>query len=127
MADLVYSDLSYRIVGLLYKVFKDLGAGLQEKHYQKAIKLILQKENIQFLEQVRVELELYGCSIGRYYIDFVIDQKIVLEIKARPTFYRSDIHQVLSYLKQSGLKLGLLAKFGKDGVKVKRVLKGKEK
>lgn len=125
MTELVYPQLSYKIVGILYKVFKNLGPGLQEHYYQKAIKLTLQKEGIPFLEQVRVELEMYGKSIGRYYIDFVIDHKIVLEIKSRSQFYRSDIYQVLGYLKKSELYLGLLARFGRDGVKVKRILKGK--
>ncbi|MFH1826510.1 MAG: GxxExxY protein [bacterium] len=125
MADLIYPELSYKVVGLLYKAFKDLGAGLQEKHYQKAVKLLLVKENIPFLEQVRFDIELYGKFIGRYYFDFIIDNKIVLELKARSRFYRNDIHQVLGYLKKSGLKLGLLARFGSDGVKIKRILKGK--
>jgi len=125
MVELVYPKLSYKVVGILYKVFKNLGPGLQEHYYQKALKLAFQKENIPFLEQVRVELEMYGKSIGRYYIDFVIDHKIVLEIKSRSQFYRSDIYQVLGYLKKSELKLGLLARFGRDGVKVKRILKGK--
>jgi len=124
MAKLLYPDLSYRIVGMLFKVFKSLGSGLQERYYQKAIKLNLQKEKIPFLEQVRTEIELYGNTIGRYYLDFIIDSKIVLEIKSRSHFYRSDIQQVLAYLKKSGLELGLLARFGKDGVKVKRILKG---
>lgn len=124
MAELVYPRLSYRVVGILYRVFKDLGPGLQERYYQKAIKLLLQKERIPFLEQVRIELELQGSSIGRYYLDFVIDQKLVLEIKAKTHFYRTDIHQILAYLKKSGLKLGLLARFSSDGVKVKRILKG---
>jgi len=125
MVDLVYPQLSYKIVGILYKVFKNLGPGLQEHYYQKAIKLAFEREGIPFLEQVRVELEMYGKSVGRYYIDFVIDHKIVVEIKSRSNFYRSDIYQVLGYLKKSGIQLGLLARFGRDGVAVKRILKGK--
>ncbi|MFC1571345.1 GxxExxY protein [Candidatus Margulisiibacteriota bacterium] len=125
MADLIFPELSYKIVGLLFRVFKDLGAGLQEKHYQKAVKHLLEKEDIPFLEQVRFDIELYGNFIGRYYFDFIIDNKIVLELKARSYFYRNDTYQILSYLKKSGLKLGLLARFSSDGVKVKRILKGK--
>ncbi len=124
MAKILHAELSYKIVGILFKVFKELGAGLQEKHYQKAIKLNLQKERIPFLEQVRVEIDLYGNTIGRYHLDFVIDHKIVLEIKSRSQFYRSDFQQILGYLKKSNLELGILARFGKDGVKTKRILRG---
>lgn len=69
-------------------------------------------------------MEFQGRFIGRYYIDFVIDHKLVLEIKARANFYRGDIQQVLGYLKKSSLALGLLASFSRDGVKVKRILRG---
>ncbi len=124
MSKIIHAELSYKIVGVLYKVFKDLGAGLQEKYYQKAIKRCLQKEKIPFLEQVRVEIELEGEVLGRYLIDFVIEHKIVLEIKSKPHFNRADIQQVLGYLKKGNLELGLLARFGSDGVKVKRILKG---
>jgi len=63
--------------------------------------------------------------IGKYYLDFVIENKIVLEIKAAPHFHNKDIKQVLSYLKKAGLELGILANFTKEKLEFRRILKGK--
>ncbi len=124
MAEIIHKELSYKIVGLLYNVYNDLGPGYQEKYYQRAIKLALEEEQIPYLEQVRTELEIKGVSIGRYYIDFVIDHKIVLEIKVVTNFSRRDIRQVLGYLRKSKLDLGLLVTFAPGDLKYKRILKG---
>lgn len=124
MVEIVHKDLSYKIVGILYNIYNNLGAGYQEKYYQKAIKMVLEKEGIPCLEQVRTDLDIRGTTIGRYYIDFVIDHKIVLEIKVSTNFSRRDIRQVLGYLRKSGLELGILVTFATDGLKFKRILKG---
>lgn len=124
MGELIHGELSYKIVGLLFGVYNKLGSGLQEIHYQRAVKSSLAKESIPFLEHPRVEIVFDGKVVGSYYLDFLIDNKIVLEIKAKEVFNRSDIQQVLGYLRKTGLELGLLAKFGQDGVKVRRLLRG---
>ncbi len=124
MAELVHGELSYKLIGILYRIFNTIGCGFQEKYYQRAVKNVLTKEKIPFLEQVRVDMDLNGANIGRYYLDFVIDQKIVLEIKAKSFLSQRDIKQVLGYLKRSGIQLGILACFTSDGVKYKRILKG---
>ncbi len=108
MAELIYPELSYKIVGILYKVYNQLGGGYQEKYYQQAIKRELFVQQIPFLEQVKVNFNYNGRLIGRYYLDFIIDHIIVLEIKIAPSFSMKDIMQVLNYLKQSDLKLGIL-------------------
>ena len=93
MAELIYPELSYKIVGILYKVYNQLGGGYQEKYYQKAIKRELFINNIPFLEQVRADFNYNGKFIGRFYLDFVIDHKIALEIKAAPVLLQKDIMQ----------------------------------
>jgi len=124
MAEIVHKELSYKLIGILYDIYNNMGAGYQEKYYQKAIKMVLEKENIPFLEQVRADLEIRGVNIGRYFIDFVIDHKIVLEIKVCTNFSRRDVRQVLGYLRKSKLQLGVLASFAPGGLKFKRILKG---
>jgi len=121
---IIHKELSYKIMGILYAVYNTLGPGYQEKYYQKAIKLYLMKEQIPYLEQVRADLIIKSHIIGRYYIDFVIDHRIVLEIKSRLNFSKRDILQVLGYLKQSGLELGILVSFSNEGLKFKRILRG---
>ena len=125
MADIIYPELSYKIIGILFKVYNQLGGGYQEKYYQRAIKKELFINQIPFLEQVRTDFNYNGQRIGRYYLDFIIDHKIALEIKTTPSFSRKDIMQVLNYLKQSGLKLGILASLNRNQIIFKRILKGK--
>ncbi len=124
MADLLHKELSYKIVGILFKVHGKLGGGYQEKYYQKAIAFELKNSSINFQEQVLVPLKYQDSAIGRYFMDFVIEDKIVLEIKTLPRFYSRDIKQVLSYLKVSNLSLGILASFSRNEVTFKRILKG---
>jgi GxxExxY protein len=124
MVEIIHKDLSYKIIGILYEVYNNLGPGYQEKYYQNAIKMAFERTGLPFLEQVRADLDFKGRFIGRYYIDFVVDHKIVLEIKVSSNFSRRDIRQVIGYLKRSGLQLGILASFANESLKYKRILKG---
>lgn len=119
---LIYKELTYRINGILFGVFNELGYGYQEKYYQRAISLALKEGNVKYKEQVSVPIEFKGSGIGRYFFDFLIEDKIILEIKKGDQFYKKDITQTYAYLKSSGLKLGLLANFTKNGVKIKRIV-----
>jgi len=97
---LVYPQLSYKIVGILFTVFNELGYGYQEKYYQKAVAKILRENKIEFKEQVYAPLEFKGERIGGYYLDFLIDNKLILEIKKGDRFLKTNIEQVYSYLKK---------------------------
>ncbi|MEK7161661.1 MAG: GxxExxY protein [Patescibacteria group bacterium] len=123
--DLVYKDECYRIVGVIYKVFKELGGDLLEKHYQKAVSVALRLAGIKNIEQFPVKLYYESKFIGIYYVDFLIeidDAKIILEIKKHENYGLKNIKQVSEYLKALNLKLGILANFTKTGVKYKRIV-----
>jgi len=120
--DLLYPELSYKIVGILFEVFNELGYRYQEKYYQRAIRGALQKLNVLFREQVNIPLKFQEVSIGRYVLDFLIDNKIALEIKRGDYFSKKDIEQLLAYLKASKLKLGILVRFSSKGIKFKRIV-----
>lgn len=124
---LIYGKLSYEIVGALFDVFNQIGAGHKEKVYQKAISVLLMKKGIKFNEQVKVDLEIYGEKIGNYFIDFVVDDKIVLEIKRDVRFSKQEFDQTTKYLESTGLKLAILATFRKEDVKFYRVVNVKQK
>lgn len=123
--EIIYRELSYKLMGILFEVQKRFGGGYQEKYYQKAIANSLKMQKLPFIEQVKVDLEICGIELGRYYIDFIINNKIVLEIKSKNAFSQRDIRQVLGYLKRTGNKLGILASFTNRGLIYKRILKGK--
>lgn len=124
MADLIEKDLSYSVLGALFEVQKELGPGYQEKYYQRALAKEFKRRGLGFMEQVAVPLFYDGESIGRYFIDFVIEGKLVVEIKSADRFYVRDVRQVLSYLKAQDIKLGILASFTRQGLKTKRILRG---
>lgn len=120
--NLLYPGLSYQVVGVLFKVHNELGSGLLEKYYQKAIAEFLNKENIPFKEQVEVQLIVDGKTTAKGYIDFLIDDKIVLEIKRGDRFNKQNIQQVYSYLRLLDKQLGILANFTSIGVQFKRIV-----
>jgi GxxExxY protein len=120
--DLIYPELSYQIVGILFEVYNEIGIGYQEKYYQRAIAECLKKHNLSFREQVLTPLKFQENKIGNYFLDFLIENKIVLEIKRGEGFAKTNIQQVSSYLKAANLKLGILANFTSKGLKSKRIL-----
>lgn len=69
-------------------------------------------------------MEFNGIKLGRYFLDFLIENKIILEIKVSPKFYKRDIKQVLGYLNKTRLELGILVSFNRFEVQFKRILKG---
>ena len=120
--DLVYPELSYKIIGILFEIYNTLGPGYQEIYYQRAISSALKKEKFNFKEQVSTPLKYLDKRIGNYFLDFLIENKIILEIKRGDRFSRKDIEQIYGYLKAKKLKLGLLANFTNYGVKFKRIV-----
>ncbi|PIS40494.1 MAG: GxxExxY protein [Candidatus Kerfeldbacteria bacterium CG08_land_8_20_14_0_20_43_14] len=120
--DLVYPELSYKIIEILFEVFNELGPGLQERYYQSAIAVRLKQIDLPYAQEVRVPLDFKSSNIGSYFLDFLIDGKVILEIKRGSRFLRQNIDQVVGYLKASKKKLGIIANFTNNVVKYKRIL-----
>jgi len=119
---IIYKDLSYKIVGIVYKVYNDLGYGYQEKYYKNAISLEFDKEHLGYNRKKEIKLNYSGKNIGRYFLDFIIENKIILEIKITNYFHSRDIKQILGYLKSAKLKLGILVLVTPNGIKCKRII-----
>jgi len=125
MPKLIYPELSYRIIGIAYKIYNNLGYGYQEKYYQKAFAVEFNKQNVRYKREVCIRLEYSGEKIGKYFIDFIIENKIVIELKIGSKFYQRDIRQILSYLGSNKLKLGIIILFSPSGIKYKRIINNK--
>lgn len=121
-SNLVYPRLSYEIVGVLFDVYNDLGYGYQEKYYEKAVAKGFKQAGLGYKEQLHVPFKFKGQKIGDYYLDFLVEDKIVVELKKGDRFSKKNIEQVYAYLKVKDLKLGILAQFSTNGLKFKRVL-----
>jgi len=121
--DLLYPQLSYQIIGVLFDVSNSLGYGYQEKYYQKAVAIKLKELNVVFQEQVPIKIKMEKDSVvGTYFLDFLIENKVVLEIKKEDRFLKNNIEQLYAYLKATKLQLGILANFTKKGLQFKRVV-----
>lgn len=118
----IYPELSYEIINVLFAVDNELGYGHREKYYQKALEVIFSRKGIKFVPQCPYKILFKGQIIGRYFMDFVIEEKVVLEIKEGDYLYRKNVKQIYGYLKATNLKLGILANFTRDGVKYKRIV-----
>ncbi|MBL4578149.1 MAG: GxxExxY protein [Flavobacteriales bacterium] len=123
--DLIYPELSYDIVGCAYDVYNDIGPGHLEKYYQKAMAVAFKLKGLTFEEQLYHPLEFKGEVIGRTFLDFVVENKVVVELKRSERYSKSHMDQVLNYLKITDLKLALLINFSNTEVSFKRVLNSK--
>ena len=120
--DYIYKDLTYEIIGCLYEVQKELGSVHKEIIYHKAIALELKNREIQFLEEKSIDVKYKGKKIGLYRPDFIIDDKVILEIKVAPLITKAMKDQVYYYVKGTKYKLVLLANFGTSKVDIKRLI-----
>jgi GxxExxY protein len=121
-SDIFYPELSYQIVGILFSVYNELGPGHHERYYQRAVAQLLKESGLNFQEQRSIPTKFRGTYIGRSQLDFIIENKIVLEIKKGSRFSKRHIDQVLQYLKDTKLRLAILATFKQEGVVFKRIV-----
>lgn len=121
-ADLIEPELSYKTVGVLFRVFNEIGPGVHEKYYQKAVAVGFKEENLVYRQQVPIIMHFAGKEIGKYFADFIVENKIIVEIKVGNQINRKHAKQLIAYLRTTGLKLGILTYFGKDGIFFKRII-----
>lgn len=123
MTELLYKDLSYAIIGAAMEVHKVLGSGYLENVYQNALAHEMKLRGLIFYEQVRLPVTYKGEPMGDYIADFIVDSKIVLEIKSVSKLNTNHQAQAMHYLVATGNKLALLLNFGTSSLEYKRVIK----
>ena len=120
--DLLYPQLSFQIIGCAYEVHNALGFGFKEIIYQKALALAFKEKGLPFNEQVFFAITFKEQVLAKRKFDFVVDDKVVVEIKRDDKFSKANIDQTVEYLKASKLKLAILINFGKESVVYKRLI-----
>ena len=120
--NLLEPELSYKVQGIFYDVSNKYGQGLKEQIYQKALAEEFTKHKILFEQQKRINIFSMdsGKLLGSYIPDFVIEDKIILEIKASVFTTKENINQQISYLKASAYEIGYLVNFGTNKLYVSR-------
>jgi GxxExxY protein len=116
----LYKDLTYKVIGALYEVHNELGPVHKENIYHKAVAIELKNRNIKFEEENSLPVRYKSQKIGAYKPDFVIEDKVILEIKAVPMITKAMFDQIFYYIKGTNYRLVLLANFGTSKLIVKR-------
>ena len=115
--------LTEHIIGCCFKVHNGLGPGFTEKIYHNALKLSFEQEGLQYQTEKVFEVFYQNKRVGSFRVDLLIEDKVLLEIKSvagnMPKLFE---HQLISYLKASGIRIGLLINFGNKSCQVKRVI-----
>ena len=119
---ILYPQLSYRVMEIVFEVHNTLGPGFLESLYEEALSYELTLRGIPFERQKDIRVTYKGQVIGKHRLDLVVDGKIILELKAVSELNDVFRQQLLSYLKASGLRLGILINFGTPRVECKRIV-----
>ncbi|VAW54359.1 hypothetical protein MNBD_GAMMA06-302 [hydrothermal vent metagenome] len=114
--------ISQRVIRCAFEVSNTLGAGFLEKVYEKALCVELEKKGLQFQSQKPIVVNYKGFQVGEYIADIVVEDKLLLELKALATLCSSHEAQLMNYLKATNLTVGLLLNFGRPKSGIKRIV-----
>ncbi len=115
-----HRDLTEKIIGAAFEVHRELGSGFLEKVYETALVRELESRGLHARSQAEIAVHYKGQTVGVYYVDVLVGDKVICEIKA--TEHLASVHeaQLLHYLKATEVKVGLLLNFGSQRVQIKR-------
>lgn len=120
---LLYEDLTYKVIGAAIEVHKILGCGFLEAVYEESLAHEFNLRNIPFERQKILKVKYKDIIAKEYIADFLVDGKIIIEIKAMKCLTGIDEAQLQNYLKATGIKIGLLFNFGEKSLKYKRIIR----
>ena len=120
--DLLHADLTYRVRGAIFAVYNELGFGHKEQVYQKALALEFNNTNIPFKREIGLKVLYKNEIVGNYRPDFIVDQKLIIELKAVGFVPKTFETQLLQYLRATVYELGLLVNFGSPKLYIKRFI-----
>lgn len=127
MEEYIYKDENYIIVGILYEVHKNLGKGFSEIVYKDAIEYEFQQNKIPYQREKEFSVNYKNTTLKhKFYADFVVYDKIILEIKTIDCFNNSHYNQCINYLKVSKHKLAILVNFNLISLEYKRIINSKK-
>jgi len=112
--DFKHKELTEKIINIFYRVYNKLGYGFLEKIYENAMMIELKREGILAVSQSSIKVFYEGEVIGEYYADILVDNKVIVEIKAAKRLVEENEAQVLNYLKATDIEVGLLLNFGTE-------------
>lgn len=122
MIDILYKDLCYKLNGLCFEVQNELGSACSERQYQDVLEFKLKSAGLVYEREKDLFFQLKEGRVSGNKVDFVVENQILVDAKAKRYITREDFKQMLRYLKAGKYKLGLIVNFGSSEVGVKRVI-----
>ena len=123
MSVVASNDVTYKIIGCAMAVHNELGPGLREGIYQRALALKMDAAGLAHEEERRVEVFIQGTPVGLLYLDHVVEETIIVEIKAlKHPLTDDEVGQVITYLVATGHRVGLLLNFSRERLQYMRIL-----
>ncbi len=119
MTGFLYEDLTKKIIKCFYQVYDELGAGFLESVYEKALMIELKNAGLSAVNQQRLNVYYKGSLIGEFIADVIVEEKVLIEIKAVTKLINKHEAQIINYLKATRIRIGLLVNFG-DKLEFKR-------
>lgn len=116
------NELTYKINGAIFEVNSVLGYGFLEKVYENALMFELAEIGLKADKQVPISVKYKGNTVGEYYADIIVEDKVIVELKAIDSLQKIHEAQILNYLKATGFKLGLLVNFKHPKAEIKRFI-----
>ena len=121
---LPHGELTQLIIKGFYATHHELGSGFSERIYQRALRVVLVEAGLRVGYNIKLAVDFHGKRIGTFFADLVVNETVLIEIKALDEVRGCDIGQVINYLKVAGGGVGLLLNFGKNGATFKRIAVG---
>ena len=116
-----YSDLTGRIIGCAMKVHSTLGNGFQEVIYQRCLAIEMEKQGLRFARELEMTIYYEEIDVGTRRVDFFVEEKIMVELKAVSKLEDTHLAQALNYLEAYRMETGLLINFGSKSIEFKRI------
>lgn len=110
---MLYSDITEKIIEAFYKVYNTLGYGFLEKVYENAMRIELTRMNLKVENQKNIKVHYSGYQVGDYFADLVVNDVVIIELKAADSLCEEHEAQLINYLKATNIEVGLLLNFGK--------------
>lgn len=111
--DLLHKEITDQILKAFYKVYNTLGYGFLEKVYESALAIELRQMGLQIKRQVPIKVYYDQYLVGEYVADLMVENKIILELKATETIAQANVNQLQNYLKATEIEVGMLLNFGR--------------
>lgn len=117
----LYENLTRQIIGHSYAVMNELGVGFLESVYHKALEIALRSGGLDVQTEAPLNVSFRGHSIGKFRVDLIVEQKVIIEIKVAEAIIGEHKAQVINYLCASGLLVGLIINFGRAKIQTVRL------